>query len=256
MRFARSTQMVQGGSGSRTCLLPVITPPLPRMERRSCFVGRQTGNAEIYELNLITGAIKQLTQFKMEVGSPEISPDNKLIAFTFRPSNNIAQLWIMNRDGSDPHKFYSSHSQESHDPTWSPDGTQILFAMGTGENNKLYILGFDGRDPQVVNDAIDTRGRSDWSLLNLISLDMGDPLQHDVYTMDVHGNNLKKFSNGNNSQGASFSPDGKWIVFTAYANLADGDLNSCELYIMRVDGTDPRRLTENNYCDYQPRWGE
>ena len=220
------------------------------------FVGRQTGNAEIYELNLITGAIKQLTQFKMEVGSPEISPDNKLIAFTYRPGNNIAQLWIMNRDGSDPHKFYSSPTQESHDPTWSPDGTQILFAMGKGENNKLYILGFDGRDPQVVSDTIDTRGRSDWSLLNLISLDMGAPLQHDVYTMDLDGNNLKKFSNGNNSQGASFSPDGKWIVFTAYAKLADGDLNSCELYIMRVDGTDPRRLTENNYCDYQPRWGK
>ena len=220
------------------------------------FVGRQTGNAEIYDLNLITGAIKQLTQFKMEVGAPEISPDNKLIAFTYRPSNNIAQLWIMDRDGSDPHKFYSSPTQESHDPTWSPDGTQLLFAMGKGENNKLYILGFDGRDPLVVNDTIDTRGRSDWSVLNLISLDMGAPLQHDVYTMNVDGNNLKKFSNGNNSQGASFSPDGKWIVFTAYANLADGDLNSCEIYIMRVDGTDARRLTENNYCDYQPRWGK
>ncbi len=220
------------------------------------FVGRQTGNAEIYELNLITGAIKQLTQFKMEVGAPEISPDNKLIAFTYRPSNNIAQLWIMDRDGSDPHKFYSSPTQESHDPTWSPDGTQLLFAMGKGENNKLYILGFDGRDPLVVNDTIDTRGRSDWSVLNLISLDMGAPLQHDVYTMNVDGNNLKKFSNGNNSQGASFSPDGKWIAFTAYANLADGDLNSCEIYIMRVDGTDARRLTENNYCDYQPRWGK
>ena len=220
------------------------------------FVGRQTGNAEIYELNLITGAIRQLTQFKTEVGSPEISPDNKLIAFTYRPSNGIAQLWMMNRDGSDPHEFYSSRTQESHDPTWSPDGAQILFAMGKGENNKLYVLGFDGRDPQVVNDTIDTRGRSDWSLLSLISLDMGDPLQHNVYTMDVDGNNLKRLSNGNNSQGASFSPDGQWIVFTAYANLANRDLNSCEIYIMRVDGTDTRRLTENNYCDYQPRWGK
>jgi WD40 repeat protein len=220
------------------------------------FVGRQTGNAEIYELNLNTGVIKQLSQFKMDVGSPEISPDNKLIVFTYRPNNNSARLWIMNRDGSDPHEFYRSRTQESHDPTWSPDGTQILFAMGKGENNKLYIIGFDGRDPQVVSDTIDTRGRSDWSLLDLISFDMGDPLLHDVYTMNIEGNNLKKFSNGNNSQGASFSPDGKWIAFTAYANLANRDLNSCEIYIMRVDGTDLRRLTENNYCDYQPRWGK
>lgn len=220
------------------------------------FVGRQTGNAEIYDLNISTGAIRQLTQFKMDVGAPEISPDNRLIAFTYRPKDNSARLWMMNRDGSDPHEFYRSPTRESHDPTWSPDGTQILFAMGKGENNKLYVIGFDGRDPQVVNETIDTRGRSDWSLLNLITVDMGDPLQHDVYTMNADGSNLKKFSDGKNSQGASFSPDGKWIAFTAYANLANQDLNSCEIYIMRVDGTDLRRLTENNYCDYQPRWGK
>jgi Tol biopolymer transport system component len=85
---------------------------------------------------------------------------------------------------------------------------------------------------------------------------MGGSLQHNVHTMNVDGSNLKKFTDGNYSQGASFSPDGKWIAFTAYADLAHQDLNSCEIYIMRVDGTDLRRLTENNYCDYQLGWGK
>ena len=218
------------------------------------FVGRETGQAEVYALDLSTGELDQLTRFKKDVGAPEISPDNQLIAFTYR-RDNIAEVWLMNRDGSDPKVFYRSASQESHDPTWSPDGTQILFAMGKGESNKLYILGIDGYDPQVVNDTVDTRGRSDWSSLGVISFDMGGPLKHDVYIMNIDGSNLKKFTDGNNSQGASFSPDGQWIAFTAYANLAAQDLNSCEIYIMRVDGTDLRRLTENNYCDFQPRWG-
>jgi TolB protein len=220
------------------------------------FIGKETGITEIYELNLSTGKTTQLTHLEKDLGSPEISPDNKSIAFTYRPSSSIAQVWIMNRDGSDPHEFYSSPSQESHNPTWSPDGTQILFAMGKGENNKLYIMGFDGRDPQVVNDTIDTRGRSDWSLHHLIAFDMGGPFQHDIYIMDVNGNNLNKFSEGKNSQGASFSPDGEWLAFTAYTEVANRNQSSCEIYIMRVDGTDLRRLTENSYCDYQPRWGK
>jgi Tol biopolymer transport system component len=220
------------------------------------FVGKESGNTEIHEINLSTGKTKQLTQLEREVGSPEISPDNQFIIFTYRASNNIAQVWIMNRDGSDPHQFFSSSNQESHDPTWSPDGTQILFAMGRGENNKLYVMDFEGQEPKLLNDSIDTRGRSDWSINDLIAFDMGGPFQHDVYVMNGDGSNLIPFTDGNNSQGASFSPDGEWLAFTAYTDVANRNQSSCEIYIMRVDGTDQRRLTNNGYCDYQPRWGK
>jgi len=47
----------------------------------------------------------------------------------------------------------------------------------------------------------------------------------------------------------------KWIAFTAYTNVAEKDTKSCEIFIMRTDGSDVRQLTNNNYCDYQPRWG-
>jgi Tol biopolymer transport system component len=190
--------------------------------------------------------MKQLTQFKKDVGAPEVSPDNKLIAFTYRPSNNIARLWIMKRDGSDPYEFYSSPSQETHDPTWSPDGTQLLFAMGKGENNKLYVIGFDGHDPRVVNDTIDTRGRSDWSLLNLISFDMGGPLKHDVYTMNIDGSNLQRFSDGNNSQGASFSPDGKWIAYHS------NETGRFEIYLQQFPRGRKERVSTNGGA--QARW--
>jgi Tol biopolymer transport system component len=218
------------------------------------FINSQTGKTEVYETDLESGDTKRLTEMKNDIGSPEISPDNKFILFTKRVSNNT-QIWIMNRDGSDPHKLYAADGKDAHDATWSPDGTKIVFAFGRGENNKLYIMDFDGRDPHLVNDTVDTRGRSDWSLGNLLVFDMGGPFKHDVYLMTTEGNDLHKLTNGNNSQGASFSPDGQWIAFTAYTNVADKDEASCEIYIMRVDGSEMRRLTSNNYCDYQPRWG-
>jgi Tol biopolymer transport system component len=89
----------------------------------------------------------------------------------------------------------------------------------------------------------------------MVVFDMGGPFQHDIYLMKVDGNDLHKVTNGNNSQGASFSPDGQWIALTAYTDTANRDQASCEIYIMRVDGSDSRRLTSNGYCDFQPRWG-
>ena len=108
----------------------------------------------------------------------------------------------------------------------------------------------------MVNEIIDTRGRSDWSLQDLIAFDIGGPFQHDLYTMNLDGSNLHKFSDGNNSQGTSFSPDGEWIAFTAYTDVVNKDQARCEIYIKRVDGMDLRRLTENGFCDFQPRWGK
>lgn len=213
--------------------------------------------SEIYELDIAIGKTKQLTDLKAGLGSPEISPNNELIIFHYRVDNNNLQLWLMNRDGSNPHEFYSQSGRDAHDGTWSPDGTQILFALGRGENNKLYTVDFNGREPQLLNASIDTRGRSDWSVNNLISLDMGGSWAHDVYLMNADGSNLHQVSpDGLNSQGSSISPDGKWITFSGYTNAAGKDLNSCEIYIMRVDGSDLRRLTNNSYCDYQPRWGK
>ncbi len=213
--------------------------------------------SEINEMELSSGKTNQLTELGKALGSPEISPDGKRIIFHYRSGNNAVKLWIMNRNGSDPHEFYSKSGNDVHDATWSPDGTQILFAMGKNDSNKLYIMDFNGRDPRVVNDTIDTRGRSDWSVNNLISFDQGGPFAHDVYLMNMDGSNLHRISEtGINAQGASLSPDGKWVAFTGYTNVAGKDQNSCEIFIMRVDGSDVRQLTRNGYCDYQPRWGK
>ncbi len=213
--------------------------------------------SEIYELNINNGSSTRLTDLKKSLGSPEISPDNESIVFHYRSGDDNLQLWIMNSDGSDPHEFYSTPGKDVHDGTWSPDGTQILFALGRAENNQLYVIGFDGRDPLLLNASIDTRGRSDWSVGNQIVFDMGGSWAHDVYLMNFDGSNLHQISPGGmNSQGASLSPDGKWIAFTAYTNVTDKDLSSCEIFIMRTDGTDVRQLTNNSYCDYQPRWGK
>lgn len=223
--------------------------------RKAVYIVNYGDYTEIFELDLSTGNATPLTNLKTGLGAPEVSPDNRYILFHYRAKSGNLQLWVMNRDGSEPRELFSQSGRDVHDGTWSPDGTQILFAWGKGENNKLYIMDFEAREPQLVNDTIDTRGRSDWSALGLIATDQGGPFAHDVYTMNLDGSNLTPLTNGTNAQGVSFSPDGQWIAFTAYTNVAGKDQASCEIFIMRIDGSDVRQLTDNKYCDFQPRWG-
>jgi len=90
-------------------------------------------NTEIYELDLATGKIKQLTDLKTSVGSPEISPDNKYITFHYRSGNDYETIWIMNRDGSNPHEFYSSPGKDVHDAAPVAVGLQqVNHSRGAG----------------------------------------------------------------------------------------------------------------------------
>jgi TolB protein len=215
---------------------------------------REANTYEIYEMNLATGSAFQLTDKIGNLNAPEISPDGKSIVFKmWTPNTNKDTIWRMDRDGKNADKV---SRVVGWDPTWSPDGNTILFASDMDGATLLFRMGINGKDLHRVSDQVWVSGRSDWSADGkFIVTYAGQPWKHEVYLMNADGLNAHTLPpTGGNSQGPSFSPDSQWVAFTAYYDHPN-DEQGCEIYIIRSDGTDLRRLTDNNYCDYQPRWG-
>ena len=209
---------------------------------------------EIYEMQLATGKVTQATDRYGILGAPEISPNGKFIAF--KHSNGFTdknQIWLMDRDGKNVGNIPKA---SGWDPTWSPDGKYILFASNMDGPIQLYTIRINGKELRQISSLPAIRGRSDWSPDGkYIVTYSGEPWSHEVYIMNADGTTPRILSpTGGNSQGASFSPDSQWVTFTAYFDHPNDD-HGCEIYIIRIDGTDLRRLTDNDYCDYQPRWG-
>ncbi len=214
---------------------------------------REENVYEIYEMDLSDGSVKQLTDRLGVLNAPEISPDGTRILFMhWIAATDRYEIWIMGRDGSQPHRLFD---MTAWDPTWSPDGKQVLFASNRGGTNQLWVINLDGSGLRKVSDLPDLRGRSDWSILDQIVTYSGASWAREIYIMHADGSDQHRISPpGGNSQGPGFSPDGQWVAFTAYYDHFN-DIHGCEIYIMRTDGSDLRRLTDNDYCDYQPRWG-
>jgi len=214
---------------------------------------KQSKHYEIYELDLSTSENKALTYALGDLNAPEISPDGKTIVFTrFFNDPDKPSTWLMDRNGTNLRQI---SAVAAWDPTWSPDGGQILFASYINNLSQLFIINLDGTGLRQISNLPDLRGRSDWSPQNLIVTYSGKPWNRELYTMNVDGSNQRQITPaGGNSQGPSFSPDGQWVTFTSYFDNY-GDAFGCEIYIIRADGSDLRRLTNNDYCDYQPRWG-
>ena len=67
---------------------------------------RQANIYEIYEMDLATGSVVQLTNKLGNLNAPEISPDGNHIIFKlWSPNTDKNTIWKMNRDGQDADKI-------------------------------------------------------------------------------------------------------------------------------------------------------
>lgn len=207
---------------------------------------------EIYEIDLASGVITRLTDQLGILKAPEISPDGSQIVFGNGDVTGRESIWIMDRDGGNPRELYAP----GWDPTWSPDGERILFASLAADGSiQLFIIGRDGRGLVQASRIRGMRGRSDWSPDgSTLATYAGERWQREIYFMNTDGSNLRAVTDGGDNLAPSFSPDGQWVAFMSYRDHGQ-DVLGCEIYVMRIWDSSVLRLTYNDYCDWQPRWG-
>lgn len=217
------------------------------------FSSNMGGAYDIYRMDLASGNQNRLTDSGYAY-APAESPEGEFIVYAYNPGEALAdaQLWMMRSDGSDRYPL-TLEDGGAWDPTWSPDGLQIMFASQVGEHVQLFIMDRDGSNVRQVTNLQGLRGRNDWSVDDMLSTYIGTSWKREIITFNLDGKNVNYLTSGGNNLAPSFSPDGKWIAYTSYVDNYRDD-HGCEIYVMQTNGSNRLRLTENGYCDWQPRW--
>ncbi len=112
------------------------------------------------------------------VGSPAVSPDGKLVAFTvtvYSKEENKSErdLWLVPSDGSAEPRRLTWQKGADGSPAWSPDGSQLAFVSKRGEDAashsrasgataQLYLLPMAGGEAQPVTELPITPGAPKW----------------------------------------------------------------------------------------------
>lgn len=217
------------------------------------FSSNRSGEYAIYEMTL-AGKITQVTDGSREAYAPDVSPDGRWIVYTIR-AGDFQELWLMERNGEGDTPVYASDSSSAWDAVWSPDGSRILFASDRMGGIQLFTMSRNGTDIRQVTSMAGLRGRSDWSPDGVtIATYAGESWHREIFVINLVNGDYQQITQEGNNLAPSFSSDGGWFAYTSYKDLY-GDNNGCEIYIQPVEEGEARRLTDNAFCDWQPRWG-
>ncbi len=209
------------------------------------------GRWEINQVTLPDGTFTRLTDGRGVYYLPSFSADGQFIALSSSLTGAI-EIFIMRADGTGLRRI-STQGGENWAAALSPNGQQVVWHSNRPGTFRLFIANTDGtgvrqltqRDPQGRSLDTDASWAPDGRRIVFSSLRKPDGL----YFLDVETGALSYFpAAGDDAGDPSWSPDGQRIAFQSGR---DGNLN---IYVINVDGTGLRRLTDHPAADGRPAW--
>ncbi|WP_276730985.1 S9 family peptidase [Bacillus sp. (in: firmicutes)] len=227
-----------------TAIVSVTDPQYAPDGSRAAYVQSQvnreqdsyTSNIWIYETK--SGNSVPWTHGEKRSTDPRWSPDGRTLAFTSDREGDAAQLYIMSTEGGEARKLTDIPYGVSK-PIWSPDGESVLVMVSLEEGESIHDRekmepdSFEPVEVQGLAYKRDGKGltRGAYAQLVLVSVTSGEVRQLTNHKAD-HGD-------------AAFSPDGKWLVFSANLTETDDASKPHDVCMMSLETGDLKQITSH-----------
>ena len=191
--------------------------------------------------------------FDMEsVGSPQISPDGKLILFTRgwidkmndQPRSNV---WITDVEGKRIREL-TRGSWRDYAPVWSPDGKKIAFLSERDATTQVHMLWIDTGDVAQLTHIERAPGNLVWS-------PDGKRLAYTAFVPDDKP--ILAVKTAKRPEGAKWAAPAVLVERLAWRSDGRGPLPKGYTHVFVIDaelGGTPRQLTSGDYNHNDPQW--
>ncbi|MCE7990940.1 MAG: hypothetical protein HEP71_03130 [Roseivirga sp.] len=219
--------------------------------------------------------------------TPAYSPNGKQIAF-YRYVNKVPEIMIINTDGQHLYQLTKTTGIWSIGPIWSKDGNSIYFSHGEGMANldASTIALKTGKVERMKKEGMQfslgaskkgliwaNKGANGMTYYEASGKDLSHTRQITVdgfenFTYVNHpgksliiavktegkegiyvkkpGGEFKRVADHKKPQNVSVSPNSKYLLFESSVN------QNSDIYMVKTDGTELKRLTTDEAPDYMP----
>jgi dipeptidyl aminopeptidase/acylaminoacyl peptidase len=110
--------------------------------------------SRLYVVDVVSGAIRQLTARPGTWNHPVVSPDSRTVAFTGYDSADVSyraqELWVIALDGSGMRKISGDLDRDPGNILWAPDGGGLYFTAGDRGTANVWFAALAGGGARQV----------------------------------------------------------------------------------------------------------
>jgi len=182
-------------------------------------------------------------------------------------------IFLANADGSGEHPLLTDTKRE-YDASFSADGQWVVFTSERNGPANIYRAHVDGSDLEQLtnNNGFDDQGVLSPDGKQLAFVSTRDGGFANIWLLDLNTHKLRNLTGKlpvtPGLQHAylrpSWSPDGQWLAFSSDRNTQLEDhkipqpgwehLQRSSVYILRIDGTGLKRLSDDTEAAGSPKW--
>jgi TolB protein len=219
--------------------------------REMIYTTYKYGNPDLYSISPEGTSRRPVSTLQGLNTAGSFSPDGKQIALTLS-RGEYPNIFIIERDGKQDYQLTFGRAIATS-PYFAPNGKEIVFVCDKPGYPQLYIMNLDGGNMRRLT----TPGFCDspcWSPRGdkiAFSQRVDDQYGYEIFMYDL--NTLKTIRltfNPGNDENPSFSPDGRFVVFTSTK------FGKKELNVMAIDGSGLRKIAEMPGSSTTPAWSQ
>ena len=210
------------------------------------FTSFMDGNASLYRADVPPRSVQKLSSSHgLNLGG-RWSPDGKWIAISLERGGN-SDLFLLDGSGRVQRQL-TNGAEIDVSPTWSPDGRQIAFVSSRTGTPQVYVMGADGSSPRRITFQGGYNTSPCWSPKGDLIAYVGREQGFNVFTLNLKTNQVRQITSGGNNEDPSFSPDGRYLVFSSTR------VGKPALFLADTTGEHQVQLTTSGGDDTSPSW--